>query len=54
MKIMSRSLWLAVLVLATSAAAAEDVAVASCTLAAGDQAVAKFDLNKAVAAYRQR
>jgi len=51
---MSRSLWLAVLVLtavATVAAAAQNADVAS-MLAEGDAAVARFDLNKAAAAYQ--
>ena len=52
MKIMSRSLWLAVLVLASSAAAEEEVNVAS-ALATGDQAVAQFDLTRATAAYQE-
>lgn len=49
---MSRSLWLAVLVLTAATAAGEDVNVVS-ALSAGDQAVGQFDLTKAVAAYQE-
>jgi tetratricopeptide (TPR) repeat protein len=48
---MSRSLWLAALVLTASAAAAQNTDIAS-ALAEGGEAVARFDLNKAITAYQ--